>query len=86
MIDKQKAIAALEAYRGNSKGLFASVVSGCIQVIREIPEDDGWISVKDRLPEEYEDKTDLMGFRHYKASDLVIVAVVNSDGERKEKN
>lgn len=51
MIDKQKTIEALEAYRGNSKGLYASTVVGCIQVIRDLPEEDGWISVKDRLPE-----------------------------------
>lgn len=51
-------------------------------MIREMPEDNGWISVKERLPEEYEEETGLMSFRHYKTSDLVIVAVVNSDGER----
>lgn len=48
---KNKAIATLEAYQGNSKGLYASTVAGCIEVIRAIPEDNGWISVKDRLPE-----------------------------------
>ncbi len=55
MIDKQKAIAALEAYRGNSKGLFASTVAGCIKIIRDIPDDDGWIPVTERLPERSED-------------------------------
>ncbi len=40
MIDKQKAIAALEAHQGQYKGLSASVVAGCIQVIRELPEED----------------------------------------------
>ncbi len=52
MIEKQKAIDALEAYRGNSKGLYASTVAGCIQVIRDLPEDDGWAYIKDiSLPE-----------------------------------
>lgn len=80
MIDKQKAISALEA--NNYNGLSASVVAECIKVIRELPEDDGWIPVGERLPEEHEDETAPMGFRHYKESDLVIVAVVNDSGER----
>jgi len=46
---KQKAIAALEA--NNYNGLSASVVKECIKVIRDLPEEDGWISVKDRLPD-----------------------------------
>ncbi len=82
MIDKRKIIEALEAHQGQYKGLSASVVAGCIQVIRDLPEEDGWIPVTERLPEEYEEETDLMSFRHYKASDLVIVAVMNSDRKR----
>jgi len=49
VIDKQKALAALEA--NNYNGLSASVVKECIKVIQDLPEDEGWISVKDRLPE-----------------------------------
>ena len=79
---KEIAIAALEAYRGNSKGLYASTVKGCIKVIQDLPEEDGGISVKDRLPEEHEKESELMGYRHYIASDLVVVTVANSDGKR----
>ncbi len=53
MIEKKTAIEALEAYQGQYKGLSASVVAGCIQVIRDLPEEDGWIPVKDGLPEEF---------------------------------
>lgn len=51
MIDKQKAIAALE--NNNYNGLPAAVVAECVKVIRALPEEDGWISVKDRMPEEF---------------------------------
>jgi len=37
---KQKALKALEVYRGNSKGLYASIVTGCIDLLRSIPEVD----------------------------------------------
>lgn len=50
---KQDAIAALEAHQGKYKGLSASVVAGCIKVIQDLPEDDGWIPVEERLPEEF---------------------------------
>ncbi len=53
MIDKQKAIEALEVHQGKYKGLFARVVAGCIQVIRELPEDDGWIPVTERMPQKH---------------------------------
>lgn len=51
MIDKQKAIAALEAYRAKFRGLYASVVDACIRIIREMPDDDRWIPVEERMPE-----------------------------------
>lgn len=53
MIDKQTALAALEAYRGKCNGTIASTVAECIGILREIPEDGGWIPVGERLPEEY---------------------------------
>ncbi len=65
---KNKAIAALEAYRGNSKGLYASTVAGCIKVIRELPEDDGWIPVTERLPDA--DKYILLAFENASFVDI----------------
>ncbi len=46
MIEKKTAIEALEAYQG----LSASVVAGCIQVIRELPEE--FVSVIVHIPGE----------------------------------
>ena len=50
MIDKQTAIAALE--NNNYNGLPAAVVAECVKVIRALPEEDGWIPVTERMPED----------------------------------
>ena len=49
--DKEKVIAALEEYKGDSTGLIAATIEDCQRVVREMGEDDGWISVTERLPE-----------------------------------
>ncbi len=53
MIDKGKAIGKLQMLKGDSKGLVASVFDVCINGIKEMPEDDGWISVKEQMPDEH---------------------------------
>lgn len=55
MISKQKAISVLEAIRDSYMGFFVgSIVTKCIKAIQDIPEEDEeWISVTDRIPEEY---------------------------------
>lgn len=48
---KEKALAALAGFRHDSLGIVAATIEDCEQMIREIPEGDGWIPVMDRLPE-----------------------------------
>lgn len=48
---KEKALAALEELKGDTTGIIAATIEDCQQVIRDIPEDMGWIPVKERLPE-----------------------------------
>lgn len=51
---KQKAIEALETYKSNFKGFHAAATAqGCIEIIKQLPEDDGWIPATERLPEEF---------------------------------
>lgn len=82
MIDKKRAIEALKEYQAKCKGAISNTVAWCGGIIQALPDEDEWIPVTERLPEEHEEETDLMSFRHYKEPDLVIVAVVNSDGKR----
>lgn len=49
---KEKAIAALEELKGHGDIVTASTIVICQEAIRRLPEDDGWISVKKRLPED----------------------------------
>lgn len=49
--DKERVIAALEEYKGDSTGLIAATVEDCQSVVREMVVEDGWISVSERLPE-----------------------------------
>lgn len=51
---KEKAIAALEELKGHGDIVTASTIVICQEAIRRLPEDDGWISVKKRLPEDDE--------------------------------
>lgn len=53
MIYKQSAIKMLDAYLDKCKGVMAATVAECIRIILEIPDEDGWISVKDKLPDEF---------------------------------
>lgn len=48
---KEKALAALEELKGDTTGIIAATIEDCEKVIRDIPEDDGWIPVTERLPE-----------------------------------
>ena len=47
---KEKALAALEELKGDTTGIIAATIEDCEKVIRDIPEDDGWIPVTERLP------------------------------------
>ena len=49
--DKERVIAALEEYKGDSTGLIAATVEDCQSVVREMVVEDGWIPVTERLPE-----------------------------------
>lgn len=50
--DKELVIARLEEYKGDSLGLIAATIEDCQRVVGEMPEEDGWISVSERLPQE----------------------------------
>lgn len=51
---KQKSILALEEIRDNYMGFFpGSIVAKCIKTIQDIPDEDVWIPVAERLPEEF---------------------------------
>lgn len=52
--DKERVIAALEEYKGDSTGLIAMTVEDCQRAVREMAADDGWIPVSERLPERFE--------------------------------
>lgn len=49
--DKERVIAALEEYKGDSTGLIAMTVEDCQRVVLEMAAEDGWIPVSKRLPE-----------------------------------
>lgn len=51
--DKERVIAVLEEYKGDSTGLIAATVEDCQKVVREMPAEDGWIPVSVRLPERF---------------------------------
>lgn len=51
MTFKEKVNAALEELKGDTTGIIAATIEDCQKVIRDIPEDDGWIPVAERLPE-----------------------------------
>ncbi len=42
---KEKALAALIELKGDTTGIIAATIEDCEKVIRDIPEDDGWIPV-----------------------------------------
>ena len=80
---KETIIAALENLQGERIGLAGATrdktIRDCIEVVRSIPEDDGWISVEERLPAEHEECCE--GEKHT-ASDIVQVAVMDSVGNQ----
>lgn len=44
--DKERVIAALEEYKGDSIGVIAATIEDCQRVVAEMAEDNGWIPVK----------------------------------------
>lgn len=53
MISKTKEIAALEELKGDCTGIIAATIEDCQKVIGDMAEENGWISVTERLPENF---------------------------------
>lgn len=52
--DKRKVLAELDELARGTSGVVRGTIEDCKRVIGEMSEDDGWIPVTERLPEEHD--------------------------------